>query len=427
MAYQKLLYTISGKAVPDNFSAQHKITSGFFNREITQLNQYLLGNGMTLTNERNKELLGDDFDVRLQQQGRTALVQGVSFGYLDTVSRDTSSPRAFKLYTFGLTEFVPLYDEENGALMAGVRFWQIDRNRPLRATLYEPDGLTEYIQRKNQALEILAPKRAYRQIQVSSKVDGTEIFDGEGFPGLPIVPLWGNPQHQSELVGLREAIDCLDLIKSGFANDLDDASMIYWTLQNAGGMDDVDLATFVQRMKTVKAAAVDDNAKAEAHTLEVPYQSRVAYLERLEHDLYRDAQVMNVDTLSAAQKTTQEIDAAYQPMDNKTDQFEYCVLDFLKQIFALAGIDDTPTFKRSKIVNQMEETQMVLMAAQYLDEETLLNKIPWLTPEEVQDILERRDEEEQKRLADVEDNLDNLADQEQQTNQDEEVENGAVV
>lgn len=390
LKYQKLLYTLSGTAVPDNYSANHKVVSGFFNRFITQENQYLLGNGVTLESESNKAKLGPGFDTKLQQAGRSALVQAVSFGFWNFDH----------LEVFKLTEFVPLYDEENGALMAGIRFWQVDIDKPLRATLYELDGYTEYIQRKSKSIEELQAKRSYRQVKVQSVADGTQIYDLGNYPGFPIVPLWGNPHRQSELVGIRESIDSYDLIKSGFANDLDDASMIYWTLENAGGMDDVSLAQFVERIKTVKAAVVDGDAgaKAEAHTMEVPYQSRVAYLERLEHDLYRDAQILDIDSLSAAAKTATEINAAYQPMDNKVDQYEYCVLEFLHGIFAIAGIEDNPTFKRSRIVNQQEETQMVMLVAQYLDDETILNKIPWLTPEEAQEALDRRNKLEQQRM-----------------------------
>lgn len=388
MQYQKILYTLEGRAVPDNFSANYKLCSNFFNRFVTQENQYLLGNGVVLEQDSNKAKLGADFDQRLQEAGRNALVQGVGFGFWNLDHVDV----------FKLTEFAPLYDEENGALKAGIRFWQIAPNKPLRATLYELDGYTEYSKPTDGDIQIKAPKRAYRQVVQRSEADGEQIYDLGNYPGFPIVPLWGNPHKQSELVGMRESIDCYDLIKSGFANDLDDASMIYWTLQNSGGMDDVDLRQFVERMKTVKAATMDDGATAEAHTMDVPYQSRVAYLERLEHDLYRDAQILDVDSLSAAQKTATEINAAYQPMDNKVDQYEYCVLDFLQGIFAIAGIEDNPTFKRSKIVNQLEQTQMVLMAAQYLDDETILNKMPWLTPEEVQDVLDRRDKTEQQRF-----------------------------
>lgn len=391
LAYQKLLYTLSGQAVPDNYSANFKIVSGFFNRFITQLNQYLLGNGVIL---KNKKHLGADFDAKLQQIGRAALVQGAAFGLWNLD----------KLEIFKLTEFVPLYDETNGALMAGVRFWQIDSDKPLRATLYEIDGYTDFIKYGKKDLEILNPKRTYRQIVKRSVMDGVQIFNGGNYPGFPIVPLWANPQHQSELVGIREGIDAYDLIKSGFANDLDDASMIFWTLENVGGMDDIDLAKFVERMKTVKAAVVDaDGAKAEAHTIDVPYAAREAMLERIQKDLYRDAQVLDVDIISASAKTATEIRAAYQPMDNKVDQYEYCVLQFLAELFKVVGINDEPKFTRSRIINQTEETQMVLMAAQYLDDETLLNKLPWLTPEEVKLIIERRDGSEMQRFGGVND------------------------
>lgn len=390
LKYQKLLYTVTGQAVPDNYSANHKVASNFFNRFITQENQYLLGNGMTLEKESNKKKLGKDFDIVLQKAGRNALVQGVCFGFWNFDH----------LEAFKLTEFVPLYDEENAALMAGIRFWQIDQDKPLRATLYELDGYTDYLQPKNKKLAVLHPKRSYQQTIQRSIRDGEEILNGMNYPGFPIVPLWGNQHHQSELIGLRSQIDAYDLIKSGFANDLDDASMIYWTLENCGGMDDIDLAQFLDRMRTVKAAVVDGDAgaKAEAHTLEVPYASRVSYLERLEQDMYQDFQALNVTALQGGQKTATEINAAYQPFDNKVDQYEYCVLDFLQELFAIVGIEDNPTFQRSKITNQLEETQMVLMAANYLDDETILRHLPWLTPDEVREILQRKDAEDMARL-----------------------------
>ena len=44
-----------------------------------------------------------------------------------------------------LFEFAALQDEETSAIRAGVRFWQLADNKPLRATLYEEDGYTEYV------------------------------------------------------------------------------------------------------------------------------------------------------------------------------------------------------------------------------------------------------------------------------------------
>ena len=386
MSYRKLLYTVSGKAVPDNYSANHKMASNFFNRFINQETNYLLGNGITLENEANKTKLGKDFDIKIQKAGRNSLVQGVCFLFwnLDHIE------------IFKLTEFVPLYDEETGALMAGIRFWQVDIDKPLRATLYELDGYTDYIQRKNSDLKMQRAKRTYRQIVRQSVADGIEVEPGENYPTLPIVPMWGNTHHQSELIGLRENIDAYDLIKSGFANDLDDVSQIYWILKNAGGMDDVDIAKFLDRVRATRTAALpdgDEGAVAEPHSIGGPYSAGEAALERLKNDMYDDFQAFNVSTLIGGQKTATEIDAAYTPLDLKADGFEYCVLECLYGIFRLAGIDDNPTFKRNKIQNQTEQTQMILMASTYLDDETILSKLPWLTTEEVQEILKRRDAE----------------------------------
>ena len=237
------------------------------------------------------------------------------------------------------------------------------------------------------------------QIVGKSEADGEEILDGENYPGFPIVPLWANLVHQNELVGLREKIDGYDLIQSGFANDLDDASQIYWTIQNAGGMDDIDLAKFVERMKTVKAAVVDDDgARAEAHTMEVPYNARMTALADIRDSLYRDAMALDTDKISAGNVTATAINAAYQNIDLKCDRFEMCISDFIDHILKLIGIEDSPSFKRTRITNMAEDTQMILSAADYLDTETVLQHLPFLSPDEIEDIMEKKQAEEAERF-----------------------------
>lgn len=386
--FQKLLYTLNGKVIPDNYSPNYKLRSNFFANFITQETQYLLGNGVTLKKEENKVKLGAGFDTRLQDAAHDALVGGVSYGFWNLDH----------LEVFDVTEFVPLLDEENGALRSGIRFWQVCTSKPLRATLFEPDGFTQYIRRSGEEMMILEPKRGYVAVEATSEIDGTELLAYQNYPGFPIIPMYGNRAKQSELVGQREAIDCYDLIKSGFANTVDDASVIYWTISNAGGMDEIDMARFKESMRRIGVGLVDDDgAKAEAHTLTIPVEAREALLSRISDDLYRDFQMLDVTKLQGGQKTATEINAAYQSMDNKVDQFEYCVIDFLQALFKIVGIEDEPSFTRSKVTNQLEQTQMVLLAANYLDDETILNKLPWLTQEEVAEILKRKATEDIER------------------------------
>jgi len=365
MKYKKLLYTVTGKAVPDTYSANYKLTSNFFNRIITQENQFLLGNGVMWQNDDTRERLGDDFEIKLQRAGKWALCGGVSFGFWNVDHVEV----------FPITEFVPLWDEEDGALKAGVRFWQIDAKKPLRATLYELDGYTEYMWKEGKE-SVLKDKTPYKLLIQKSEADGETIYAFENYPTFPIVPLWANDLHQSELIGMRDNIDAYDLIKSGFCNTVDEASMIYWTIQNAGGMDDVDLAKFIERMKTVHASVIDDDgAKAESHSIEAPYASREALLDRLEKDIYKDAMALNTDTIASGATTATQIRASYEPLNNKVDDYEYQVVDFIQGILTLAGIEDTPTFTRSMMINTQEEVQTVLQASQYLDTDYVTTKI----------------------------------------------------
>ena len=188
--YQKLLYTMSGEAVPDNFSANYKFCNGFFPIFVKQENSYLLGDGVTFNDDATKEKLGGDtFDKELYNAGEYALWGAVSFLFFNLDHVDV----------FKATEFVPLFGEEDGGLHAGIRFWQIASDKPLRATLYEEDGYTEYIWRDGKG-ETLKAKQTYKQIVQESIADGVEIIDGENYPSFPIVPLWANREHQSELI-----------------------------------------------------------------------------------------------------------------------------------------------------------------------------------------------------------------------------------
>lgn len=382
MAFQKMLYNMHGQEVPDMWSANYKLRTHFFRRFVTQQVQYVLSNGVTFQKKDTKDKLGKKFDTQMQKAAKKAMVDHVSFLFwnLDHV----------EVFSFADTStdpgFAPLYDADTGALRAGVRYWHPDE-KTTRATLYEEDGYTEY-KKEEDAISVVAEKRSYKKTTISSKADGVSGERNENYSAFPIVPLYANDLHESELEGHRENIDCYDYIKSGMANDIDETSGFYWVLENSGGMDDVDLAKFRERMHTVKAAVLEgDGAKAEAHTLEVPTEAREKMLEMLKKDLYQDFQIVNVEALSASAKTATEIRAAYQPMDDKCGDFEYCLIDAIQNILALAGIDDEPSFHWNRIANQTEETNMVMSASAVLGDELTLKKLPFLTPEEVEDRL----------------------------------------
>lgn len=407
LKYQKMLTKLDGTFTPDKWSANHKTTRNFFRYFTTQQTQFLLGNGVTWNESTTEDKLGNKryrFDTQLQKAGKKALVQGTAFGFwnLDHVE------------VFGITEFAPLYDEENGALMAGVRFWQVDEKRPLRATLYEFDGYTGYIWNRQDANGIrqpegeeYEPKRPYKLKYKQSKADGVQIYDGDNYEGFPIVPFYANEDKQSELVGIQEQIDAYDLIKNGFLNDLDSA-MLYWIIRGGGGMDNLDLAKFLERLHTQKIAALDNDQEAQATTIDIPYEAREKILDRLEKDLYKDYMALNVDEIKGGAVTATQIEAAYEPINSKADEWEYQVIEFINGILALAGVEDEPTFTRSIMVNVQENVQTVLSASEALDGEYVTEKILTLLGDgdKAQKVLDRMENADESRFSPVDDETD---------------------
>ena len=400
--YVKTIFSLTGTPIEDFTASNNRLASNFFHRLNTQRCMYLLGNGVSFT-ENKKEIVGEDgvavttdttkeklgnkFDSDLKTIAYNSLIHGISFGFWNLD----------RLHVFPVTEFVPMWDEETGALRAGIRFWRLDTNRPMMAILYEEDGYTKYkrdVQTDKALFVEIRPKRAYKTIVAHTEADGDAVIGEENYSSLPIVPLWGSKLHQSTLIGMKEKIDSFDLIRSGFANDLTDVAEIYWILENCSGMSDSELAKFRDRLRINHIAVVDteNGSKAVPYTQDIPSQARQAYLSMIRAGMYEDFGGLDVHTIAAG-ATNDHIDAAYQPLDEESDDFEYQICEFLQQVLSLMGIEDTPTFKRNRISNQTEQTNMVLSAADYLDAETILHKLPFITVDEIASILAKKDQE----------------------------------
>lgn len=377
--FVKIIYKATGEKIKDVWSANYKIGSSHYFRFTLQKVQFELGNGVTFQHKDTYKKLGEDFDTQMQKGATYACNGGVAFGFYNLDH----------LEMFKYTEFAPLYDEENSYLMAGIRHWQIDNTKPLRAVLYEIDGYTEYMWYDgcdsnfvpSDEWVILGnraaykPKKAYKYNIAKTEAGGVENAEGENYPTFPIVPLWGNTEKQSDLVRIRPKQDAYDFTISGFANVVDDSSVMYWVMQGAGGMDDADLQQFMEKIKTLKAVNLPPDVKAEPNTINIPYQSSEALLDRLDKEMYRDAMALDVETIANGAVNTTQIKAAYEPLCEKCDSFEYCIIDFIKGILKVAGIDDNPTFTRSMIANTTEEIQATIQAAPYMAQDDVVTRL----------------------------------------------------
>ena len=371
MNYNKFVYNLYGKAVPDIWSPNHKISCHYYRYFIIQEVLFLLGNGVSFTDDATKERLGKDFDRKVTQAAIDALNGGEVYGFWNN-----DHVEVFALYDpVSKAYFMPLKDEENGFVRAGIRFWQLADNKPQRYTLYEEDGYTDYIKRTGEEMEQLSPKKDYKQAKYSSKATGLIGIANDGnYPGFPIVPLY-NVGQKSELEGNQESIDALDLMMSGLVNNIDNAELVYWIIKNAGGMDDLDDQRFVERLKTMHVVHLEGEEEVDAHQVSVPFEASDAAIEKLRSELFDNFMALDVKAIAGGANTATQIKASYEPLNSKTDLFELQVTDFINGILALAGIEDTPSYTRSMIVNKQEEVQNLLTAAEHLSEDYVTRKL----------------------------------------------------
>ena len=371
---EKLYRDIAGRLVKNNWTPCHRMRSKLFGVLATQENSFLLGNGLTLDKQKNKEKLGKDFDTKLLQAGYAALTQAVSYLFwnLDHVE------------IFKNLEFAPLMDETTSSLRAGVRWWQITAGKPLRATLYEENGYTEYVWnldkdgQVNTNGEILQEKRGY---QITYKVQPNEevqITNQQNYPAFPIVPLWSNTQHINQFMGIKPTIDAIDELTNALNDDLTE-TQLYWLIQGADGMDKSDLAQLLRDIREQKIINPAEGQSVQPYTVNIPVSERQAEISRLKRQVYEDFQGLDIEEIKGGAVTATQIKAAYEPLNHKADDYEMCVIECLNNLFKLIpGLEyENPTFTRSMLINTTEQIQALelvkgTLGAEYVAEKELL-------------------------------------------------------
>ena len=418
---RRIIYDMRGIPM-DNFAAANfKIRNRLIHRLVTDRASYSLGNGVSFTRKEKvkdkdgkqktvdltKDVLGDGFDQAVYQWAYWALSNGASYLY-PHIGHDAEE---WQYSLFKKTEFLPLPDEESGALRGGIRFWSIEwGKRPIQAVLYLETGYTKYKTPENRysvsSLEQDGEEQAYVETVEKSEAYGEQVVGQENYSTLPIFALYSGENKDSALDNLKPLIDAYDMILSGFANDLNDCAQIYWLVSGAMGLTEKQKKEMLDRLILQHMLVIDgENSKVTPYTQEIPYNARKEALQQLRNQMYENYGGFDVHTVEAG-ATNDHIEAGYWPMDEEADAFEYQLITSIRQILSMIGIEDIPQFKRNRISNQKEQTDMVLAAADYLDEQTILEKLPWVTVDEVEDIMLRRDGEDAGRFEkEIEDAL----------------------
>lgn len=384
-----------------NKIAGYRIPSNFFFRFVTQQNQFSLGNGLTLGDGKKLDMLGADFSTQLEKIGENALIGGVCYGFWN-YDHIEMIPCAVDT----LTGCVALYDEMTSDPCMMVQFWQLDSGRPQYIRVFHLDGIQLYRVDPDGKTELME-ESGYRLKSVRYGDDSAVVAQG-GYGKLPIIPLYANPEHRSELTdNIRSKIDAYDIIHSHFADNLQMAMEVYWVLNNFGGdrKEAMHMVSMMREMGLVlnQSDGMGGNSSVDMKTIDVPYEARRIALELLEKQLYKDYMALNMEEMTGGSLTNVAIEAAMTNLNMKCSRYIGMVYDFVQKVLRLIGEETAEiVFKPVNFINKSEVVSDLYIYRADIDRETALKKNPYIEQEEIARIIENLDAETVSGMSSVE-------------------------
>lgn len=226
------------------------------------------------------------------------------------------------------------------------------------------------------------------------------LYKKKDFNMLPFFRLDNNKKKIGHLNAIKALIDDYDIMASSLTNNLADFDT---PLHVVKGYDGDNLDQLQQNLRTKKIIGVDEDGGVEVHTVEVPYQARIAKLEHDEKCIYKFGMGLNLSSLKDSSATTNiAIKAAYSLLELRCNKMIIQLKQFLRKILAVVideineteGTDYTPEmvyfdFTPQIMANDQENAQIKLTKAQtqqtkintllglatYLDNETLMRNV----------------------------------------------------
>lgn len=377
------IFDSDGNAIEDTVSPNHKLTANFFYLFTTQLVAYLLGNGVSFDNPEIKDKLGgSSFDYAVQQILAYAACDGEGYGYFDGTE---IKPLCFACKLNGNEPYlIPLKDEDDGEIKAAIRYWRLTPESPLRATLFELDGYTEYKERVEingntrtltDVLEPMKEKAKYKPNTTANDLQGVYSEGGENYSAFPIVPM-GFICGQSSIVGNIGLLHAYNVILSDMANGVD-KNVTYWKVKNADGMDRRDDSNLLADIYKTHVLHLPEGVEADRDEVSMQTEHFQSVLDRIEAVLYDKFQAVRTSNISAGSKTTVEIKAAYENLNLRCDEVEKYVAAFIRGCLAVIGedVNEPFHFKRPNNINQSEFVQLILAALPVIGDDVALKQI----------------------------------------------------
>lgn len=425
--YRMYYVDADGKLQEDKLRSNIKISHPFFTELVDQQVQYMLSGDTPFIRSDDEKLqealddyFGDDFRAELQEcltgciakgfenmyacksvSGRSRFMTADSLGVIEVRGKDTDDGCDYVIY------YYPDRIEKGKKVITRIEVW-------------DADTTTYYVQAANNkiALDDSHPINPRPHITYTKTSDDALYYEGNGGYGfIPFFRLDNNRKQVSGLKPIKALIDDYDLMACGLSNNLQDIGEGLYVVK---GFQGADLDEMIQNVKVKKHIGVDADGGVDIKTVDIPYDARKTKLELDEKNIYRFGMGFNSAQLGDGNITNIVIKSRYALLDLKSNKLEIRLKKFLRQLLKIALDEINEEFKtdyqmkdvymvfeREVMTNAQDNAQIELLdaqkqgqlinnlmvAANTLDDETVLKTLCEILDLNYDDVKERIDKQ----------------------------------
>lgn len=348
--FKRYYYSDKNKRMVENkFVANNKIGYSFFSDMVNQKVNTLLDEAPNIDNIDDEKFI-TQLGYALKTAGIKSSICGYSFIF-------KSFDNKFKV--FGAEETISYFDDNTSELKCLVRYWKIK-------------DIIYYEVYNELGISLNGEEPTPYKYTIKKSILTEEIISEENGI-IPIVMLRNNEDLKSDMtLNIRSKIDSIDLVQSGFANNIEDFSDLFWIIKDSNPQlnSDVyeDLIANISKGKKIFGENIDTKQ------VNIPTEARTKFVEILKADLFDETGVIDYKAMTGSSLTNVAIKAATIKLQQRVSSFEWFVYDAIQQLLLLSGYVDTDVrFTKLLIENKQEIVNHAIMVRGTISNRSYLN------------------------------------------------------
>lgn len=407
--YRMFYWNADGNLVEDKTRSNAKIPHPFMTELVDQAVQHILSGDGGIVNSDDTELQArldeyiNDNETFMAELAETITgMQVKGFDYMYAYVGKDDKLHFENADCLGVVEVEGRFTDDGKDQCIYKYVDRIDKEGNMQFKILVIDDLYTYYYKQQNNGEI----KEDEEITINPKPHRVYEKNGEFYTKTDaesFLPFWrldNNKKKTGILKPIKALIDDYDIMASSLTNNLVDFDTPIHVVKGFQG-DNLD--ELQQNLKTKKMIGVDDDGGVEIHTVDVPYQARVAKLDLDEKGIYKFGMGLNLAGLKDTAATTNiAIKAAYSLLELRCAKMTIQIKQFLRKILKVI-IDEIneqngTDYKLSQVYfsfepeimsNAQENAQIALTESQeqqtrintllglatYLDNETLVQNI----------------------------------------------------